>query len=147
MKRRCLTAALAIAYLAFHLATVPHAHEAAASSEHDGSHIHVSWFEGEDSEPGHTHHGHSHSHAEHSHPPDRSTEPEHDSDAVYLSNDPGIGVIGKTLDAVDQLTVCPISAVPLLRTMETSICSFDAYSPTNCRTHCPLYLALRALRI
>lgn len=146
MKRRCLTAALAVAYLAFQLATVPHAHEAVAASEHHGPHVHVSWFAGE-SESSHTHHGHSHDHANYSHTPDRSADSEHDSDAVYLSNDPGIVVVGKTLTAADELPVCPIAAVPLFQASGTSVNGADVVSSTNCRTHCPLYLVLRALRI
>jgi hypothetical protein len=147
MKRRCLTAALAIAYAAFQLATVPHAHEAVASADHGEAHIHVSWFEGECSRSGHAHHGHSHEHTGHSHAPDRPAEPEHDSDAVYLSNDPGIVTVGNNVNAIDHLTFCPIAIVSTPLPNESTFCSADGFSPENCRTHCPLYLALRALRI
>ena len=147
MKRRFLTAVLAIAYLAFQLAMVPHAHEAVAAANHGEAHIHVSWLGGESTHSGHSHHGHSHQHEGHSHAPIRPAEPEHDSDAVYLTNDPGMTTVGKTVNVNDHLAFCPITAVPMLLTSEITLCSANTFSPENCKTHCPLYLALRTLRI
>jgi hypothetical protein len=147
MKRRCLTAVLTIAYLAFQLAMVPHAHESIAAADHGEAHIHVSWLGGESSSSEHSHHGHSHEHAGHSHASDRHSEPEHDSDAVYLTNDPGITTVAKIVNVIDHLAFCPITTVATLLTSEITPYSANAFSSKNCETHCPLYLALRTLRI
>jgi hypothetical protein len=145
MVRRSIATVLILAYLAFQLAAVPHAHEAIVAADHGATHVHVSWLAGECSDSGHGHQGHSHEHAGHSHTPDRPAEPEHDSDAVYFSNDPV--VVGKTLNAINHLTFCPIAIVPTPLRSESAVCSSDAIFAENCRTHCPLYLELRALRI
>jgi hypothetical protein len=155
MARRCTTTLLMMAYLASQLAMVPHVHGASGENEpcdHNARpHIHVSWFDhaGHSRDDGHAHHHECD--ANHSQLPSSDSNAGrdgHDSNAVYVPNDtavslPGTGVI--LLDSLQVVSTLAIAAIP------TPTANFerlaDAYSPGESSPGCPLYLALRALRI
>lgn len=154
MVRRYTNTLLMIAYLASQLATLPHAHGANSENQpcdHNArSHVHVSWFHHEDHSHEHEdgHSDHHHCDGTHSQPA-ADTEPgDHDSDAVYLPNDTGFSLPTKTVatsDSFHLVTTLTIATVPV--PMAISQFSSDAHLPDKCSAGCPLYLALRALRI
>jgi len=157
MARRYTTSLLMMAYLASQLAMVPHAHGASSEnvpSDHNARpHVHVSWFH-------HENHGHEHGdehkhnqdchHGDESHSqPAANTEPDdHDSDAVYVPNHTALSLSTKsapTPDSFELVSTLTIATVPM--PMAISRCSSGAYLPDECSSGCPLYPALRALRI
>jgi hypothetical protein len=138
-----------MAYLASQLAIVPHAHGRSGegqSSDHDARpHFHVSWF-------GHAEHDHHHDHVggqsrPHSSEPD-TDRGDHDSDAIYLPNDTGLSLPGQSFVAPDNLQVVStltVAAAPVPTANSNRVA--DAFFAGECSPGCPLYLALRALRI
>jgi hypothetical protein len=144
-----------LGYLASQMATVPHAHgrcgENQPSDHNARHHVHVSWFEHDD----HSHDGgHSHHHEcdeGNSQPPLSESNAEHDghdSDAVYLPNDTGVSLASNSvvsLGSFQVVSTLAIAAVPTPTVFSESLAA--AYSSDNCSSGCPLYLALRALRI
>jgi hypothetical protein len=162
---RILSIVLLICYPASQLAVVPHAHGSSGEFnplEHNARpHFHVPWFACND------HGGHHHSHCDHSldtshtHPhtdkgshaqPASSDENpghgDHDSDAVYLPTDTGPAMFTKCVDSPDSLQI--FSALTNALAVAPPPCisrqADDGY-PDACCLGCPLYLALRALRI
>jgi hypothetical protein len=155
MNRRFITLALCMTYVASQLATMPHSHDV-ASHDHDArSHVHVSWLDRDTTtHHGHTHHsGHSHERKSDSshkhHVPDSPAGEDHDSDAVYLANEPGMASQGSNIDALDSLMLASTLGVVQAAAIPSLIadCSIDATFSGNCKPACALYLALRTLRI
>lgn len=155
MVRRYMSTLLLFAYLASQVAMVPHAHGAERghqpSSQAERPHVHASWFEG----VGHSHgDGHTHHHkrdASRSQPTSSDANAgheDHDDDAVYLQSDTTISLLSKSVTTPDilQVNVTALAAavsVPIV----VGECIADANLPGECSSDCPLYLALRALRI
>src|SRR5215212_2833428 len=133
MARRSATTLLLIAYLASQMAAVPHAHGADCENQpadHDARpHFHISSA----AQVGHSHphadvHQHPHDHAELHHHEDKSNsvpantfaakneQREHESNAVYFSEDFGVALHSKNiapannLDSVSSLAVVAIVA-------------------------------------
>jgi hypothetical protein len=153
--RRGLSIALMFAYLASQQAVVPHAHggcsESQSSDHNTRPHFHVACFE---------HAGHSHDDGHDHHPEcdgchsqsdlcgSTSGQDGHDSDAVYLPNDVGVSLPVKIVVAPDSLQVVSmlvIAATPAPTAISERLADVDmagGWCPS-----CPLYLALRALRI
>ena len=155
MARRCTTTLLMMAYLASQLAMVPHAHGASGENQpcdHNARpHVHVACFDhvGHSHDDGHTHHQEcvdSNSLAAVS---DTSTrQDDHDSDAVYLPNDPWGSLPTKSVASSGNLQVISTLVTAVAHTPTAiSECLSDVNSPDECSPGCPLYLALRALRI
>jgi hypothetical protein len=159
MLRRSLSIALILGYLASQLAAVPHAHGGSSENQSSGHnvrpHIHISSFNLFDhSHDRHSDDGHAHHHEcddSHSHSASSSSNAEHDdhdNDAVYLPNDTGFSLPSKSvvsLDCLQSVSTLAIAAIatPAARSEPSAV----AYSPGECSLGCPLYLALRALRI
>ena len=153
MPRRCTTSVLMMAYLASQLAAAPHAHGATGEtqpSDHNARpHVHVGWFD-------HGDHAHDDGHRHH-HPCDENdSQPpgskshggdrDHDSDAVYLPNE---AVAPSTKSAVSpaSLAVSTLGIIASIAAPTASGYSASTIFPDKCSSGCPLYLALRALRI
>lgn len=155
MARRCTTTLLMLACLTSQLVVVPHSHGASGENQpcdhNTRPHVHVSWFDHVD----HSHDvGHTHRHecdGSHSHPTSsdsNSGNDDHDSDAVYLPNDTGVSLPGKSVVSLENLLVVSTLAIAAIPTPQAiSECLADANSSDKCGPACPLYLALRALRI
>lgn len=155
MIRRYTSTLLLFAYLASQLAMVPHSHGAESGHQPSGHnicpHFHTSWFEN----VGHSHgDGHTHHHkrdASHSQPTSsdaNSGHEDHDNDAVYLQSDTTVSLPSKSVTTPDSLQVnvtALVAAVPVSIVVDE--CIADANLPGECSSDCPLYLALRALRI
>ena len=153
MFRRYMSIISMLAFLAGQLASVSHAHAVIGeSSGHDDRpHVHVACVVHSD----HCHEDeHSHQHTvcgDLSHTPacDPQTEQEkHDRDAVHLPNVLGDSLHAKTVVALGQLQVhlaLVVAVVPVSTYGAES--SGEAFFPSECSDTCPLYLALRALRI
>ncbi len=160
MSDRCTTTLLMMAYLTGQLVAVPHAHRASSDnqrSDHDARpHIHVTWFEPSDhfhsdhsADDGHSHHSEEDgglsqfvsSAANKGHD-------DHDSNAVYLPNDPEAALPNKSIGSLDRLQVASMLAltgVPAPKAIPE--CLAEVNFPDHGSPSCPLYLALRALRI
>jgi hypothetical protein len=162
MLRRGFSIVLILGYLAGQLAAVPHAHGQGGENQpcdHNARphiHIHVSWF----SHFGHFHDDHSHDdehthHHEcggsHSHPAfsdSNAGHDDHDNDAVYLASDTGVSLLSKRAESPDCLQF--VSAQVIAATPTPAAIAEPwaiAYSPGEFSPRCPLYLALRTLRI
>jgi hypothetical protein len=159
MRRPFISSLLMIAYLVSQLAAVPHAHGAGTANQlfdHNARpHIHVSWIEhGDHSHDHHSHDGHSHHHdreGSQSSPTSSGSNSEHgshDNDALYLPNDVGVSFPSKVVVSLDCLqSVSTLGTFAIANPVAISEPSVVAVSPGECRPDCPLYLALRALRI
>jgi hypothetical protein len=161
MVHRCLTIVLITAYVATQMAMVPHAHEGSNASHETRPHVHVSWLDEEHSHhAGHTHHvnhahqdGHAHHHgceAEHAPAPQPGPENQHDheSDAVYLSEETPVISSGLEFDVVSNLLgIATLSIVATVSPLELSTAWARPNFSDKCSPACPLYLALRTLRI
>jgi hypothetical protein len=161
MVHRCLTLVLLTAYLATQMALVPHAHEDSQDSPEARPHVHVSWLDGEHSHhAGHTHHASHTHHEDHAHhhgsddehaatpQPEPANQQDHESDAVYLSEETPTISSGPEFDAVSNLlAIATFSTVATIGPPELSTAWAKAYSSDKCSPACPLYLALRTLRI
>lgn len=160
MARRIAVTLLLVAYLAGQWAAIPHAH--AGDSQHAGhgtqSHIHVSWFGDHAHEHGssHDHHHEHHGDESHSHQPaESSTDPAnggcdgHDSDAVYLPEEVGqITIAAKTTNPIDESQFSLLLVVAAAIARPGTVTDFEsARIAEECSPGCPLFLALRALRI
>jgi len=160
MLRRSQSIVLTVGYLASQLAAVPHAHGQSGDSQpsdHSARpHFHVSWFGRHDhshddhsQDDGHTHHHE----RDGTHPQPPSSESnaghdDHDSDAVYLPNDTGVSLPSKCVGSPDSLQVVSTLVIAAVNMpAAVSECLTDARPPDKCSPDCPLYLALRALRI
>jgi hypothetical protein len=144
-RQRVLSAVLALLLLpcSFVSAGAEHAHAGSNQpADHDARpHIHVG------------HAGHSHHHdsgGNHSHSPQSETnseEDEHDSDAVYLPSEIS-ATLNKSVRPRDDDRVTGTAAIDLsLSTTPFVNASERAFSPDEFGPACPLYLALRGLRI
>ena len=98
--------------------------------------------------------GHVHHHEcdeNHSQPPSSDSNAghnDHDSDAVYLPNHIGVSLANNSVASLDRLQVVSMLAIEAVRTPAAAFaCLAEPYSPDECSPACPLYLALRALRI
>jgi hypothetical protein len=151
---------LTVGYLAGQLAAVPHAHGQSGDSQpsdHSARpHVHFSWFDCHDhshddhsQDDGHTHH-HERDGTD-SQPPSSESNAghdDHDSDAVYLPNDTGISLPSKSVGSPDSLQVVSTLVIAAVNMpAAVSECLAGARPPGKCSPDCPLYLALRALRI
>ena len=148
-RQRVLSAVLALLFLpcSFVNAGAGHAHAGSNQpADHDAwPHIHV----GHSGHAGHSHHhdsGGNHSHS----PPfeTNSEEDEHDSDAVYLPSEISATLLNKSVRPRDDdrrtataAIALGLSATPFVNASER------AFSPDEFGPACPLYLALRGLRI
>ena len=156
MVRRCTTTLLMMVFLANQLAVVPHAHGDSSEcrpSDHDARlHVHTHVLCADHAE--HSHRG-GHTHGRdcgesHSEPSRSESAPEHDhdSDAVYLPNDTGGSLPAKSIVLPHSFQVVSTLAVAATLTpMAISESWAAADFPDKCSPGCPLYLALRALRI
>jgi hypothetical protein len=108
-------------------------------------HIHV----GHRCHAGHSHH--SDGDGSHSHSPasgTKSEQDEHDSDAVYLPSEIGATLLNKSVRPPDNDRVTATAAIALgLCTTPFVNASERAFLPDEFGPACPLYLALRGLRI
>jgi hypothetical protein len=153
MFRRGVSLIVMLGFVTGQLGALPHAHgEIGEPFDHNcRPHVHVSWFVhvGQCHDSGRTHHHQAD--GTHSHLPACETTTEHDghdSDAIYLSNDIRISLPIKSVASFDSLQVGSTLVVAAVPTpMAISECLADAYAPDKCCAGCPLYLALRALRI
>jgi hypothetical protein len=154
MVRHFTTTLLMMVFLASQLAVVPHSHGAICLEQHRGHdarpHIHVSWF-------GQAEHAHGEGHTHHQECGGSQCQPsltdsdsghDHDSDAVYLPNDAGDSLPTKCVIAPDNIHVVALLGIALTPT-RTAISESWAVADFHdkCSSGCPLYLALRALRI
>jgi hypothetical protein len=154
MIRRCTTTLLMMVFLAGQLAVVPHAHASCIQEQppdHDARlHVHVSCFDHDEHshDDGHLHHhecdnGHSQPHASQSIPAQ-----DHDRDAVYLPTNAGDSLLVKSVVPPGSFQV--VASFVVAATLAPSAASESwaaADFPDKCSPGCPLYLALRALRI
>jgi hypothetical protein len=162
MRRRCIKIVLIVAYLAGQLAGMPHAHSAdgtAHVADHSRPHVHLSWVDHMRHVHDHEHHDHDHDHGhedapdEHSHgqhpEPSSGQNQDHNSDAVYLPD--GAGAPSVVPSAVNASDAClPATTLLVMCTCmpaAPSESSPDDLFPGECSFGCPLYLALRALRL
>src|SRR5688572_9805273 len=147
-RQRVLSAVLALLFLpcSFVSAGAGHAHAGSNQpADHDPRpHIHI----------GTGHAGHSHHHdsgGSHSHSPPSETnseEDEHDSDAVYLPSEISATLLNKSVRPLDNDRLTGTAAIGLgLSTTPFVNSSERAFFADEFVPACPLYLALRALRI
>lgn len=161
MVHRCLTLVLVTAYLATQMALVPHAHDDSQHSPEARPHVHVSWLDGEHSHhAGHTHRASHIHHVDHAHhhgtegehvaapQSEPANQPDHESDAVYLSEETPTISSGPEFDVVNNLLViATFSTVATISPTELSTAWAKPNFSDKCSPACPLYLALRTLRI
>ena len=155
MVHRCLTLVLVTAYLATQMAMLPHAHEGDKASHETSPHVHVSWLDGEHTHhASHTHHeNHAHHHgSEDEHDaapqPEPANQQDHESDAVYLSEETPTISSGAEFDAISNLlAIATFSTVATISPTELSTAWAKPNFADKCSSACPLYLALRTLRI
>lgn len=148
-RQRVLSAVLALLFLPFSVvsAGVRHAHAGSNQpADHNARpHIHV----------GHSCHvGHPHHHdadGSHSRSPASETKSEpddHDSDAVYLPSEIGATLLNKSVRPPDNNRVTATAAIAFALSTTTFVnASETAFFPDEFGPACPLYLALRGLRI
>lgn len=143
-----------MAFIASQLAVMPHAHGAGQQElprDHDAlPHIHISWF-------GHVVHCHhdcpandDEHDADHSNQSSFDSVPghDHDSDAIYLPNDGGVSLPIKNMAAPNYHQVVSPIAILAVQSPATVCARWTAVDfPDSQSPGCPLYLALRALRI
>jgi hypothetical protein len=160
MKRRIVTAVALIAYLAGQWAALPHAHAGERNSDHSGHnsrpHVHFSWFGHDGHSHAHEHDGADHHRSRHSR---RSAEPvcdaslekpaDHESDAIYLPDEVGAAATAaKNATTVDLLVISPFMSSAISMGPADGIADTTAWRIADeSSIGCPLYLALRALRI
>lgn len=153
MLRRSMSVTVMLGFAIGQMAAFPHAHsEGGQSADHNARpHIHVALLaHGSHSRDGENcrHHPADGSHS-HSPPPEAETEhDEHDSDAVYLSNDIGHSLLNKSVGPISDFEFIVTLATPVAPTA-TSVTDYVSgpFLPGNCGPGRPLYLALRTLRI
>lgn len=155
MAQRFTTTLLLMAYFASQLVVVPHAHDDSSisqPSDHNSRpHVHVSWF----GQAAHSHgSGHAHHHGcDENCPSTAATDAntghqDHDSNAVYLPCDAGISLAISSMILLDYQQINSTLSIAAISTPTTvSEVGSHEYSPDKCIPGCPLYLALRALRI
>lgn len=159
MARRIAVTLLLVAYLAGQWAAIPHAHADGGDAQHSGqgtqSHIHVSWFGDHAHEHGSSQHHH-HGDESHSHQPAESSTDlangscdGHDSDAVYLPEELGqITVAAKIANSIDDSQYSALLVMAAAIARPGKVADFEsARIAEECIPGCPLFLALRALRI
>jgi len=145
---------LMLGYLAGQLAVVPHAHgrcsENQPSDHNTRPHIHVAWFEhvGHSHDDGRIHHHECDgSHSQSASSDSNAGHDGHDSDAVYLPNDIGVSLPSQSVTSLDSLQAVSMLALAVPTPTAISERLADANFAGECSPGCPLYLALRALRI
>jgi hypothetical protein len=137
---------------------VPQAHEDSQGRPEDRPHVHLSCLDSDHSHhahhSGHTHHqDHAHHHsAEGEHAPVPQPGPanqqDHESDAVYLSEETPAISSGLEFDVVSNLLgIATLSIVATVSPLELSTAWARPNFSDKCSPACPLYLALRTLRI
>src|SRR4051794_12708655 len=119
MFRRGFSIFVLLAFTASQLAVTPHAHaEAGKPVDHDAlPHVHLSWFE----QAGHCHDD---EYAHHHSADDSHSQPlfckagiehdDHDSDAVYLSNDTGNSLATKSVAPLRNLEIVVALTLPVV---------------------------------
>jgi hypothetical protein len=153
MFRRFNTSLLMMAYFASQLAMVPHAHgtsESQPCDHHARPHVHISWWShgSHSHESGHSHQNDFDDSRSHSTSGDMPIERDHDSDAIYLSNEAGVPSLGRIVVSQDNLPLLSALAIVDIALPTTTLRSWRYGDfPDNGKPSCPLYLALRALRI
>lgn len=153
MIRKGVSKFLMLAFITGQTVTLPHAHaDAGQHADHDarphahvGCFIHDVHFHGD---------GHCHQHDiddSHSHgiAGDPNTEhDEHDSDAVYLPDDLGSTLLSKVIRPIDHQHVeFTLAIVDIPAAASWTNLPAPTFSSNEWRADCPLWLALRALRI
>jgi hypothetical protein len=158
MYRRLTAIIVLVAFLAGQLATVPHAHAHGgdnSAADHDvRPHFHVGGLHRHSHEHaherGHAHH-HEHDHeTDHAHSPQGeagSADADHDSDAVYLADDHSAAFVGTSATTVAFGHAVSAITAPAFTCAPRQPFPIDFEFPDICRSRCPLYLILRALRI
>lgn len=156
MYRRDTAIIVLVAFLAGQLATVPHAHARGGDNspaDHDvRPHFHVGGSHGHSHEHAHERgHAHHHDHeTDHAHSPEGeagSADADHDSDAVYLADDHSAAFVGKSATTVAFGHAVSAITAPAFICAPRQPFPIDVEFPDVCRSRCPLYLMLRALRI
>lgn len=160
MLRRIVIFMSLIAYLAGTFASMPHAHAGDSTVDHSRRdakrHLHVSWLGDHGHRHRHDHDGADHRHCDHSHHGDeaaieRGAEAPagHDQDAAYLPDEVGSAVTTvKHVAAVDALAAC--NWMFQAASAEWNTCGVRGAACQNTAESsigCPLFLALRTLRI
>jgi hypothetical protein len=149
MNYRIITTFTLFAYLMGQWAVLPHAHAEVDPAHSERPHFHVTLCGANE---GHTHDHHRDGNSDsqypqHSHVPE--SERGHDCTAVYLPDEiSSVSTTQKNVTPSDNLR--PNEVLPVASAIEfpSRVADFsNARIAENCCPGCPLYLALRALRI
>jgi hypothetical protein len=144
MLRKTLSLIALVGFVAGQWATAPHSHgECGELFDHgDRPHFHIGQFARHD----HCQHG---AHASQNESDRQHSERHgHDSSAVYLPDDLSVSLPRKAASTLDNVqTPAAMGAAPLALAIVASDSPTAASFPEELNPACPLYLAVRALRI